>query len=88
RGGAGVSVAGAGWSAAVLRLSRNGLRGGLEPAAPARLELGAVLLLVALGDLKPAEGDQEKYGTEFQASRGGWFKAPAKPIPGKPKDRR
>ncbi|WP_165404908.1 hypothetical protein [Streptomyces albidoflavus] len=43
---------------------------------------------IQIGDLKPAEGDQEKYGTEFQASRGGWFKAPAKPVPGKPKDRR
>ena len=26
---------------------------------------------IQIGDLKPAEGDQEKYGTEFQASRGG-----------------
>ncbi|MFE6716834.1 hypothetical protein ACFVDU_04500 [Streptomyces albidoflavus] len=40
---------------------------------------------IQIGDLKPAEGDQEKYGTEFQASRGGWFKTPAKPVPGKRK---
>ncbi|MEV7840200.1 hypothetical protein AB0O77_23680 [Streptomyces albidoflavus] len=44
---------------------------------------------IQIGDLKPAEGDQEKYGTEFQASRGGWFKPTEKPVPGKPKkDRR
>lgn len=35
------------------------------------------------GKLTPEE--QAQHGTDYQASRGGWFKAPQKPVPGKPK---
>ncbi|MFI0031346.1 hypothetical protein ACQ5JZ_01530 [Streptomyces sp. ZG43] len=41
-----------------------------------------------LSELKPTEADHEKFGTQYQGSRGGWLKEPKKPVPGKPKDRR
>lgn len=34
---------------------------------------------------KLSDEDREKHATTYQSSRGGWFTAPAKPVPGTPK---
>ncbi|MFI5526893.1 hypothetical protein [Streptomyces platensis] len=31
------------------------------------------------------QGQDDEHATTYQASRGGWFRAPAKPVPGTPK---
>nr|AAS45810.1 SLV.27 [Streptomyces lavendulae] len=33
-----------------------------------------------------SEADRERHATEYQPSRGGWFKAEARPEPGQDKD--
>lgn len=35
----------------------------------------------------PAKADQ-KYATTYQASRGGWYPASSKPLPGTPKEKK
>ncbi|MEW2147769.1 hypothetical protein AB0909_00785 [Streptomyces albidoflavus] len=38
-----------------------------------------------LSELTQSDEDKKKFETTYQASRGGWVKVPAKPVPGKPK---
>ncbi|MEU4850656.1 MULTISPECIES: hypothetical protein [Actinomycetes] len=44
--------------------------------------------LAELREKRPDTADDSRHETTYQASRGGWYPAPDKPVPGTPKESR